>query len=176
MDHVGAKDEADAPVVLGPARNVLVWVGPQQVADQPGVWHVRRADELPDLVHVRQLGRQAAVHADDFFVDEPAHWQAIEDVAEVFPQLDVVPSLALIVEAVNPGDRRALMVSAQQEKILWIFGLVGEHQRDRFEGLLAPVDVIAQEDVIALWGEEAVLEDAQEIVVLPVDVPADLQR
>ena len=39
------------------------------------------------------------MHAHDFFVNEAAHRHAIEDVAELLPHLDVVATLALIVEA-----------------------------------------------------------------------------
>ena len=37
--------------------------------------------------------------------------------------------------------------------------------------LLAAVHVVAEEQVVGLWREAAVLEQSQQIVVLPVDVP-----
>lgn len=36
--------------------------------------------------------------------------------------------LTLIVEAVYPVDGGALMVPSQQEKVLWVFNLVGQQQ------------------------------------------------
>mmetsp|Transcript_62791 Transcript_62791/g.204939 ORF Transcript_62791/g.204939 Transcript_62791/m.204939 type:complete len:322 (-) Transcript_62791:98-1063(-) len=171
---IRAEDEGHTAVILGPTCDVLVRVRPKQIADEARVRHVRGAHQATDLVHVRDLRGQAAVHAHDLLVDEAADWQAIEDVAELLPELDVVAALALVVEAVDSGDRRALVVAAEQEKVLGVLRLVAEHEGDGFQGLFAPVDVIAQEDIVALRREAAVLEDAQEVVVLPVHIAADL--
>ena len=53
LDHVGSKGEADAAVVFAPARDVRVWVRPQQVAQQPSVRNVRRPRNPPDLQELR---------------------------------------------------------------------------------------------------------------------------
>ena len=66
------------------------------------------------------------------------------------------------------------MVAAQNEEVFWVFDLVGEEQADRLEGLLAAVDVVTEEEVVRFWREATVLKQAQQIVVLPVDVAADL--
>ena len=66
------------------------------------------------------------------------------------------------------------MITAQDEEVLWILDLVREEQADGFEGLFAAVHVIAQEEVVRFWWEAAVLEESQKIVVLPVNVAADL--
>lgn len=50
-DHVGAKSEGDAAVVLAPAQHVFIWVGPQQVAQQALVGHVGGAHDPSDLLH-----------------------------------------------------------------------------------------------------------------------------
>lgn len=76
----------------------------------------------------------------------------------------------LVVKAVNPVDRRALVVAAEDEKVLGVFDLVGEEEADGFERLLASVDVIAEEEVVGFGRETAVLEQAQQVVVLSVDV------
>ena len=49
--------------------------------------------------------------------------QAVEAVCEGLPQPDVVPPLALVVEAVDPVDGRALVVPSQQEEVLWVLDL-----------------------------------------------------
>ena len=68
-DGVGAERVRDAAVVLAPALDVLVGVGPEQVAEQPRVRHVGRAGDALDLVEGLQLRGQAPVHAEDLFVD-----------------------------------------------------------------------------------------------------------
>ncbi len=66
------------------------------------------------------------------------------------------------------------MVSAEDKKIFGVFDLVGEEETYGLEGLFAAVDVVAEEEVVGLWGEAAVFEEAEEVVVLSVDVAADL--
>ena len=62
------------------------------------------------------------------------------------------------------------MVAAEDEKVLGVFDLVGEEEADSFERLLASVDVVAEEEVVGFGRETAVLEQAQQVVVLSVDV------
>jgi len=70
------------------------------------------------------------MHGEDLLIDDCCNWQAIEAIGKGLPQLDVVPSLALIVEPVNPVDGGTLVVSSQDEEILGIFYLVGQQQAD----------------------------------------------
>jgi len=94
-----AKRKAHAAVVLPPADDVLVGVGPQQVAQEPRVGNIRRPHDALDLLHVLQLGAESAVHAENLFVDDGGHGQAVEAVGERLPQLDVVAPFALVVKA-----------------------------------------------------------------------------
>jgi len=50
------------------------------------------------------------------------------------------------------------VVAAQQKEVLRIFDLVGQQQADGLQGLLAPIDVVAEEQVVGGRGESAVLE------------------
>lgn len=58
-DHVGAKSEGDATVVLPPAEHIFIWVGPQQVAQQALVGHIGGPHDPPDLLHRLEVWRQA---------------------------------------------------------------------------------------------------------------------
>jgi len=115
------------------------------------------------------------VHREDLLVDDGRDGQAVEAVRECLPQLDVVTPLALIVEAVDTVDGRALVIAAENKEVLGVLDFVREEQADRFETLLAAVHVVAEEEVVGFWWESAVLEEAEEIVVLSVDVAADLK-
>ena len=66
------------------------------------------------------------MHGEDLLVDDGRNRQAVEAIGESLPQLDVVPPLALIVEAVDTVDRSALVVSAKDEEVLRVFDLVCE--------------------------------------------------
>ncbi len=168
--YLDAEGERDAAVVLAPARNVLVRVAPEQVAEQTLVGHVCGSHDAADLLHGLQVGREATVAAEDLLVDDGRHGQTVEAVGEGLPELDVVAALALVVEAVDAVDAGALVVAAQQEKVLREFDLVGEQETDGLQRLLAPVHVVAQEQVVGLGRKPAVLEQTQQVVVLTVDV------
>ncbi len=114
------------------------------------------------------------MHGEDLLVDDGGNGQTVEAVGKGLPQLDVVAALALVVEAVDAVDGRALVIAAQDEEVLGVLDLVGQQQADGLERLLAAVDVVAQEEVVGLGREAAILEQPQQVVVLAVDVAADL--
>jgi hypothetical protein len=78
--------------------------------------------------------------------------------------------LTFIVEAVDAVDRRALVVSSENEEVLGVLNFVRQEQADGFERLLATVDIVAKEEVVSSRGEAAVLEQAKQVVILAVDV------
>jgi hypothetical protein len=65
------------------------------------------------------------VHCEDFLIDDCCNGQAVEAISERLPQLDIVPPLALVVEAVDTVDGGAFVIAAQDEEIFGIFDLVG---------------------------------------------------
>ncbi len=69
-----------------------------------GVRDVGGALDLADLVHVLQVGAEAAVAAEDLAVNDRGHGERVETVRERLPQLDVVAALALPCK-VSPGNR-----------------------------------------------------------------------
>ena len=91
-------------------------------------------------------------------------------------KLSLLFVLTFIVEAVDPVDAGALVVAPEQEEVLWVLDLVGEQEADGLQRLLAAVNVVPEEEVVGLGREAAVLEEPQEVVVLAVDVAADLER
>jgi len=82
------------------------------------------------------------VHCENLLVNNSCNGQAVEAVCECLPQLNVIPSLALIIEAINSVDGSALMVTTQNEEVLGVLDLVCEQQTDCLEGLLASVDIV----------------------------------
>ena len=69
--------------------------------------------------------------------------------------------LTLIVEAVDAVDGSTLMVAPEQEKVLWVFDLVGQQKADGFQGLLPSVHVVTQKKVVCLWREATILKQPQ---------------
>lgn len=64
------------------------------------------------------------MHGEDLLVNDSSNWQAIKAVSERLPQLDVVPSLALVIESVYAVDGRAFVVAAENEEVFRVFDLV----------------------------------------------------
>jgi hypothetical protein len=64
------------------------------------------------------------MHSEYLLINDRRNRKAVETVGERFPQLDVVSSLALIIEAVDTIDGRTLMVATKDEEVLRIFDLV----------------------------------------------------
>lgn len=62
------------------------------------------------------------------------------------------------------------MVASQQEEILRVLNFVGQQEADGLQGLLAPVHVVPQKQVVGFRRETSVLEEPQEVIVLAVDV------
>ena len=105
-------------------------------------------------------------------MDERRNGQPVEAQCELLPDLQVVLALALVVEAVGSVHGAALVVAAQEVKLVWELDLVRQQQANGFDALLAAVHVVAEEQVLA-----AVLprlthhaEQAKQVDKLAVDV------
>jgi hypothetical protein len=116
------------------------------------------------------------VHGEDLLINDGSNGKAVEAIGESLPELDVVPALALIVETVDTVNRGTLVVSTQNEEVLGVLDLVRKEKADGLERLLATVDIITEEKVVGLRRETAVFEETEEIVVLAVDITANLER
>jgi len=66
------------------------------------------------------------------------------------------------------------VVATQDEEVLGVLDLVCKKQADGLERLLATIHVVAEEEVVGLGWETAVLEQTEQIVVLTVDITTDL--
>ena len=116
------------------------------------------------------------MHRKNLFINYCSDWQTIETIGEGLPKLDVIPSLALVIKPVDSIDRSTLVVTTENEKVLRVLDLVCQKKTDRFQRLFASVDVIPKEQVIRLGRESSVLEQAEEIVILPMYITTDLQQ
>lgn len=114
------------------------------------------------------------MHGEDLLIDDSRNGEAVEAIREGLPQLNVVPPLALIVETIDTVDGRTLVVTTENEEVLGVFDLVSQKEADGLKRLLATVDVVTQEQVVGLGREATVFEKTQKIVVLAVDITADL--
>jgi hypothetical protein len=92
--------------------------------------YISGAHHPANLLHGVQVRRQSSVHGEDLLIDDSGDGETVETVGESLPQLDVVSSLALIVETIYTVDRSALVVTTEDEKVFGVLDLVGEKQAD----------------------------------------------
>lgn len=114
------------------------------------------------------------MHGENLLVDDSGDRKAVEAIGECLPQLDIVATLALVVEAIDSVDRGALVVTSEDEEVFGVLDLVGKEQANGLKRLLTSVDVVTEEEVVGLRREATVLEESEEIVVLSMDITADL--
>jgi hypothetical protein len=66
------------------------------------------------------------------------------------------------------------VVPAKNEEVLRILDLVCEQEADGLEALLAAVHVITQEEVIWLWREATIFKETEQVIVLTMNIPTNL--
>lgn len=70
------------------------------------------------------------MHAKNLLINDCCNWKAVEAICESLPNSDVVSTLAFIVEAIDSVDGGTLMVSSEQEEVLWVLDLVCKEEAD----------------------------------------------
>jgi hypothetical protein len=64
------------------------------------------------------------------------------------------------------------VVASQQEEVLLVLDLIGEQEADSLKALPPTIHIIAQEKKVGPGRMAGVFEQSEEVVVLPVNVPA----
>lgn len=95
--------------------------------------YISRTHNAADLLHRVEIRAQTTVHGENLLINDGSNRQAVEAVGESLPQLDVVSSLALVIEAIDTVDGGTLVVATQNEEVLWVLDLVREEQADGLE-------------------------------------------
>jgi hypothetical protein len=173
-DNIRTERERNTSIVFAPSSNVLIGIRPQKITEKTAVRNISRAHNPADLLHRVEIRAQTTVHGENLLVDDSSDRKAVEAVGESLPQLDVIATLALVVESINTVDRGALVVASKDEEVFGVLDLVGEEQADSLKRLLSSVDVITKEEVVGLGREATVLEESEKIVVLSVNITTDL--
>jgi hypothetical protein len=148
----------------------------RELARKEKSWtYISWAHDAADLLHGVQIGTETTVHCEDLLIDDRCNGQAVEAVGEGLPKLDVVSSLALIVEPIDTVDGRAFVVAAEDEEVFGVFDLVCEEQADGLKRLLASVDIITKEQVVCLRRKSAIFEQTKKVIVLAVNITTNLR-
>ena len=161
-----------------PPIDVLLRVGPHQVAHRPLVRHLLLPVQRADRVQGRHGGAEPAVHRKHAArVDRRRERQVVEAVGAGAPDVGVaVLAHALVVEAVDLGDLAALVVAADQRDAVRVPHLERQQQQEGLDRVEAAVDKVPEEEVGCPRGVPARHEQLAQVVELPVDVAADGDR
>ena len=116
------------------------------------------------------------MHTKDFSTHDSSHGQTVEAVRKRLPELDVVPTFALVIESIDPVDACTLVVPTKEEEVLRVLDLVRQQQTDGLERLFAPVDIVTQEKIVGMTWELSIFKESQEVKVLTVDVTYGTER
>ena len=104
LDDICSKDIAHTPIVVSPSLYVYLWVRPKQIAQQACIWDILWSVLLINHLKVIQIWTEASVHTKNLVVDNSAYRDDVEAKSKLLPYLDIVPSLALIVEPIHSVD------------------------------------------------------------------------
>ncbi len=55
------------------------------------------------------------------------------------------------------------MIPSQQEEVLRVLDLIGQHETDTLNGLFSPVNIVPQEEVVLVAGVPSVLEQLDKV-------------
>lgn len=74
---------------------------------------ISRSHYSSDLLHALQIGWEATVAAEYLLVNNSCYRQAVETIRKCFPQFDIVPTLALIIETCH----RELLLNISKDRL-----------------------------------------------------------
>lgn len=137
------KSEGDTSVVFTPTLYIFVRVWPKEITEKTSVWDVCRSHNSLDLLETAQLWAEASMHAENLLVNNGSYWEAVKAVSKRLPQLDVVSSLAFVVESVNSVNGSALVIASKQEEVLRVLDFVGEQKTNGFQTLFASIYIVS---------------------------------
>ena len=76
----------------------------------------------------------------------------------------------LIIKTVQFVDLCRLVVSPQEEEVFGVLDLVAEEEDDGLDGLLAPVDIVPQKQIVLVGRVTSIVEYFQQVLKLSVDI------
>ncbi len=85
---------------------------------------ISRSTDFAELVEDLQFRGEASMHAEDLVVYRGSNGETIEALSENFPEFYRVPSLTLVVEAIDAVDGGALVVASEEEEVLRVLHFV----------------------------------------------------
>lgn len=108
------------------------WIGPEKVAQEAAIWDLRGPWDGVNFGEFVEVRGYSSMHAQYSVLYESSHRQVVEKGDEAFPQLESIPSPALLPEAVDPRYILAFVVASQHEDTLWVLEFVDQKEAKGF--------------------------------------------
>lgn len=100
--------------------------------------------------------------------------KVVEQVSQVLPDIGItVFAQALVVEAVYLGDLSALVVASQNRDSFLEAHLEANEKGHSLNTIVAPIDVVAHEQVVCVWRATTNFEELHQVMELSVDIAAN---
>lgn len=155
----------------------LIGVTPQQIANGSITGHFLYPIKLPNIIQRLDIRRQPSMGPKYLSLHNRSKRQVIKQLSEHLPHIVIfILAHALIIEPVILGNASGLMVAPEDGESFFVAHLDAEQQADCLEGIVAAVDVISQEEVVAVGDVSTDAEEFHQVVELTVDVAADVNR
>jgi hypothetical protein len=117
------------------------------------------------------------MHAENSVINNCSGREHVEAKSEILPQLDTVAPFALVIKSIHAVDRLTLVVASQQEKAVWVFHLVREHEAYGFNTLLSSVHIVSYEqEFMASSGIAGNFKESEQVEVLSVNISKNFDR
>ena len=190
VHHIFIEHVAHSTLALRPVGNLILFgVRPQKIAKQTLVWNVRGSLDHFKIAVVVEFLTQAAMHAQDFIINESSNGQLLEDANELLEHFAVLLVIARkleagftlpleqrFVEAIDEGQIVALVISSEQEKVLGVLDFESEQKKNGFDLHWAPTLIVSQEQVVCFRWPSLHVEDLAKVGKLAVNVADQLHR
>lgn len=154
LDDVATENEASSSIVHGPSFSVSrVRIGPNEVAHWARLRNVPESIDLGDLIYKGKGRRKPSMNAEYFLVDDGSEGKISKDFNDPIPNF-MIPILSkdLVIEAISASQRCSFMISPQKDVGKRSQAFERKEVADCLDGVIASIDVISQEDVVAVLG------------------------
>lgn len=176
FQNISSENIRDPSLILTPPLSIYHRIRPQQIAQHTMVRNFIRPLNFVYIVDKLQVRRESPMHAKNFVIDQCSDGKIVKARRKFFPNLNIVPPLAFIVESINSVDCGGFVVSSKQKKIFRIFDFVSKQKTYGLDRLSSPIYIIAQKKIVGKGRLFTILEYTQEIEILPMNVSYYFER
>lgn len=84
------------------------------------------------------------MHTQNFIINDCSHGQTVEALCKMLPKTHTETPFAFIIEPIYSVDGSAFMVSAEEEKVVWVLDFVQEEEAYCLYTLFSSVYIVSK--------------------------------